>query len=515
MTNTQLRVLRNNRGSLFVLALFILITTSAMVAAALQTGTPRSPAASGIPPTSTAVLCSVEDSFSSIAQRIEPGVVSITSVQRVTSDTVPGRNDGVKDLNEFLRKLFKGSLHQPLNAQQFNWHTAASSQDESVTAEGSGTIVRRQGDKFFVLTNYHVVEDSYRVAVRLADETDLRGTVVGIDPVTDLAVVQISSPSLSDKNVVPLGDSNTVKVGAWALAVGSPFGFEHTLTIGIISAVQRQLNDEETDYPDLIQTDAAINKGNSGGPLLDVEGRMIGINAAIASPTGGSIGLGFAIPVNTAKAILDDLIQQGRVVRGWLGAGIQELNPVLEQYYGVKQGVLVASVDPKSPAAKAGLASEDIIVAANGSVITEVKQLQRLIGTTPPETPVSMTIMRNGARQTVNVQIGLSPSTPKGRPSPPAPTQGAGIKVRTLTGDLADRLGVEGTKGVLVIDVTPGGPAETAGLEEGDVIVSMGHQPTTNDKDFTSMLANVQTGGIVVLKVVRKGAARFIGFTME
>lgn len=496
--------------SLPILAILIVMTLSATVSATPQTGSPQT----ALPDSQIAVLCSLEDSFSSIAQRVEPGVVSITSVQRVTATTIPGKND-TPSLNEFLRKLFKSGERQQIRGVDPPLTRAADSEGPSVTAEGSGIIVRRQADKFYVLTNYHVVEDAYRVAVRLADETDLKGTVIGIDPVTDLAVVQISSPVLTDRNVVPLGDSNSVKVGAWALALGSPFGFEHTLTLGVISAVQRQLEDDENNYPDLIQTDAAINKGNSGGPLLDVEGRVIGINSAIASPTGGSIGLGFAIPINTAKPVLDQLIADGRVVRGWLGAGIQDLTPELQEYYGVKQGVLVASVDAKGPSGKANLRSEDIIVSMNGVPVTGVKQVQRAVSAAAPGTTLNLVVMRDGTRQTAQVQIGVSPTTPKGRPTPPQPPSGAGIRVRTLSSDLADRLGMEGVKGVLVIDVAPGSPAENAGLSEGDVVVAFGHRLVASDREFNDLLGGAQSGDIVVLKVIRKDTPRFIGFRME
>lgn len=515
MIETWLHMLKNSHRGLLLLWLLIFIIAGALMAAPLQTDAPQKQTTSAIPSDQKAVLCSVEDSFSAIAQRVEPGVVSVTSVQHGTVDTSLGMNKETSDLNKFLKKPFKDLVTPPQSAPRTQRSQSGDSQGPAVTAEGSGTIVRRDGDKFYVLTNYHVVEDAYRASIRLADETDLKGIVVGIDPITDLAVVQISSSKLSDRNVVPLGDSNLVKVGAWALAMGSPYGFEHTLTIGVISAVQRELNDDEANYPDLIQTDAAINKGNSGGPLLDVEGRVIGINAAIASPTGGSIGLGFAIPVNTAKAVLDDLISQGRVVRGWFGAGVQELTPVLQEYYGTKSGVLVASVDPKGPAAKAGVQGEDILLSLNNTPINEVKNLQRVVSSTSPGTILPAVLLRNGSRQSLQVQIGLSPSTPKGRPVPPPPSEGVGIRVKTLTSDLSDMLGLEGVKGVLVIDVMPGSPAETAGLEEGDVVVSVSQSAASSDKAVMDMLEKVQPGGIVVLKILRKGVTRFIGFRME
>ncbi len=311
-----------------------------------------------------------------------------------------------------------------------------------------------------------------------------------------------------------MGDSDTVKVGSWALAVGSPFGFEHTLTVGVVSALQRELDEEETMYTDLIQTDAAINKGNSGGPLLDVEGRIIGINAAIASPTGGFVGLGFAIPVNTAKGVLDELIREGRVVRGWLGVGIQDLTPVLQEYYGVAKGVLVASVDKQGPADGAGMKDEDIIVSVSRTPVSEVRQLQRLIAASRPGAALPVTVMRGGQEQVLRVVIGVSPSTPKGRPSPPPVREDAGIRVRTLTGELAEKMGLKGITGVVIVDIMPGSPAADGGLEDGDVVVTFNGRPVANEAEFVNMLGKVPTGGLVVLKVLRNGLARMIGFRL-
>ena len=467
-----------------------------------------------VSPDQKAVLCSLEDSFSAIARRVEPGVVSIIAVQQVGTRGNPGKHLEFEGLEEFFRWFFRDALAEPPGGVSWRDPYLVQFDRPPITAAGSGTIVRREGNEFYVLTNYHLVEGVYRVKVRLADDTDLTGIVVGTDPVTDLAVVRISSPQLSDRNIVPLGDSDTVKVGSWALAVGSPFGFEHTLTVGVVSALQRELEEEETMYTDLIQTDAAINRGNSGGPLLDVEGRVIGINAAIASPTGGFVGLGFAIPVNTAKGVLDELIREGRVVRGWLGVGIQDLTPVLQEYYGVAKGVLVASVDKQGPAAGAGMKDEDIIVSVSRTPISEVRQLQRLIAASQPGAALPVTVVRGGQEQVLRVVIRVSPSTPKGRPSPPPVREDAGIRVRTLTGELAQKMGLKGITGVVIVDVMPGSPAADGGLEDGDVVVTFNGRPVANEGEFVNMLGKVPTGGLVVLKVLRNGLARMIGFRL-
>lgn len=456
-----------------------------------------------------AVLCSVQDSFNAIAEQVEPGVVSITAVQHIAQ---PASQDNA--LDELFKRFYQGDSEDSYSKLRGRLLYQVQS-TQTVTASGSGTIVRREGEDYYVLTNYHVVEDAYKVDVRLEDETELKGIVAGVDPATDLAVVQISSSKLSDKNVVPMGDSDKVEVGSWALAVGNPFGFEHTLTVGVVSALNRELEEEDTIYPDLIQTDAAINRGNSGGPLIDVEGRMIGVNAAIASPTGGFVGLGFAIPINTAKAILDDLIRDGRVIRGWLGVGSQELIPEFQEYYKVEKGVLISSVVDGSPAKKTGIVEEDIITKVGQTSIEDVYQLQRLVTSLKPGTPVLVTLIRQGEPYVMQTEIGLSPLTPADRPQPIQVKVGPGIEVRTLTTDLAAKIGRDGLQGVIVIDVSAGSPAEDGGLVEGDIVTKLNGHQVTDESQFMKMLKNMRMGSVVVLGILRKGSPRLIGFRME
>ncbi len=455
-------------------------------------------------PDNIAVLCSLEDSFAVIAESARPGVVSITAVHKSTSDSRTSAAwslSGTRD-NGILRAQSPDSL--PDYAQ-------------TVTATGSGAIVRHEGDKYYILTNQHVVGNATNVKVRLIDGTELRARVTGIDPVTDIAVVEVSSPKLSDKNMIPLGNSDEVRVGAWAIALGSPLGFDETMTVGVVSALQRQLEDEETFYTDLIQTDAAINRGNSGGPLLDVEGRVIGINTAIASPTGGFVGIGFAIPINLAKSVMDMLIAEGRVIRGWLGIGIQDLSEPLKEYYGSDEGALVASVDKNSPAQRAGLQEEDIILSINGTPIKDIFHMQSMIASARPGSQMKLTIVRSHQTREVSVVVAQSPRTPPPMP----PDKGAvrrenlGLRVRTLSDDLAKRVGLEGMRGVIVADITSGGIAEEAGLDVGDVITRMNGQPVLSDKEFAAMVDRVKPGGVIVVKVIRDGSASIIGMKRE
>jgi serine protease Do len=347
------------------------------------------------------------------------------------------------------------------------------------------------------------------------DKTELKGRLVGIDPVTDLAVVAIRSPKLSDDNVLPLGDSNEVEVGAWAIALGSPLGFEETMTVGIVSALKRQLEDEETFYTDLIQTDAAINPGNSGGPLLDVEGRVMGINTAIASPTGGFVGLGFAIPIDVAETVLDTLIRDGRVIRGWLGVGIQDLSPSLQEFYGSDRGVLVASVDPAGPARKV-LQEEDVVLSIDGTPADDIFRVQSIIAAAQPGDPMRLTVLRAHRTLDVSVLTAISPRTPPAPSSTPEPQrQNLGLRVRTLGGDLASRVGLQGVKGVIIVDIESGGIAEEAGLDIGDVITRMNGKPVESDKEFATMVEGIGANGVMALKVMRDGSPRIIGLKRE
>ncbi|MHB1001163.1 MAG: trypsin-like peptidase domain-containing protein [Armatimonadota bacterium] len=495
MRNYRNIIWNTNRKSLFFVILVIVIFIGLIGKHAVQSVQSQTNG-SLITDEQKTVLYSLENAFSSIAARSEPGVVSITALQR---------------MNEDLSSMGESSFDEyDLPADKIDPDFGFD--EPTVTASGSGAIVQRQGDKFYILTNYHVIENAYKVNVRLFDETLLKGIVVGLDPVTDLAVVQISSPRLSDKNILVIGDSNTVKVGSWALALGTPYGFDHSLTVGVVSALHRELEDDNDVYPDLIQTDAAINKGNSGGPLLDIDGRIIGVNSAIASPTGGFIGLGFAIPINNAKTVLSKLIKDGRVIRGWLGIGIQELTPVLQAFYKVDSGVIVSSVDIDGPAGQSGITDEDIITRVDDTDIQDVRQLQRLIGDALPNRKVTVDIVRKGKKQSVGVQIGLLPSTPAGRPVPPAPPAGISIKVVTLTSDLANRIGINEGRGVMVLDMSAGCTAEEAGLEKGDIIVALNRTPLQSEKQFNKIIGNTQQGGIVVLKILRDETPRIIGF---
>ncbi len=497
MWHTQAdRIDRRASARLIVFAFALLIT-----GVAAQTATVKP---SAEPAVNTAVLCSLQDSFAVIADKAKQGVVTIIAIHSASG---AGRS-----------AEWGNPAQAPSDVGEESGDTAAAQSQTplTVTATGSGVIVRRKGDDYFILTNQHVVGNARRVKVHLRNDTELKGTVVGIDLVTDLAVVRINSPKLSNEDVVALGDSNDVKVGAWAIALGSPLGFEDTMTLGIVSALQRQLEDKEVFYTDLIQTDAAINPGNSGGPLIDVEGRVIGINTAIASPTGVSVGLGFAIPINVAKSVLDSLIADGRVIRGWIGMGVQDLSPPLQEYYGSKDGVLVASMDDSGPGRRSGMHEEDVILSIDGTPIADIFDMQSMVSSAKPGSTMRLRVMRDGGQLDVSVAVAESPDTPPPPADSPDPARrNLGLRVKTLSSEVAERVGLTGAKGVVVLDVEVGGVAEDAGVEAGDVITRMNGQLIGGDREFADLVDRVKQGGIIVLRVVRNGSARVIGLRRE
>jgi Do/DeqQ family serine protease len=438
-----------------------------------------------------ALLHALEDAFTSIADQVEPTVVSIearSAVRPVADDArrQQNPNDGGDDQDGpfSLPDLFR-RFGQP--------------QPRSGTATGSGIIVQRRGKDAYILTNYHVVRDQDKFTVTLYDRSKVTASLVGRDPKTDLAVLKISpTQPLEDKQVARLGDSDQVRVGQWAVAIGSPLRYDATLTVGVISARGRDLDISQTQrYRDLLQTDAAINPGNSGGPLVNIDGQVIGINVAIASPGGmGNIGIGFAIPVNQAKMILDELITTGQVKRGYLGIstseGNRELSKELQDLYGVKAGALVESVTPNTPAAKAGLKSEDVIIRFDGKPIGSFSDLESAVAATPPGKTVPVTVMRDKKEMTFQVTIGEQPERPK--PNQEVQQSDLGITVRPSS--------EANTPGVEISAVTPGSAAEDAGLRPGDIINRIGNDPVRDLASFKTATGKLKPGAAVVLRVL-------------
>ncbi len=368
---------------------------------------------------------------------------------------------------------------------------------------GSGVIIALKGDKFYILTNNHVVQGAKRIRVRFDPHTEKEGKLVGGDPKTDVAVVEVDAKGIENaaNRVAKLGDSDKLKVGQLVIAIGNPYGLERTMTMGVISALKRSIG--ITQYESFIQTDAAINPGNSGGPLINIHGEVIGINTAIVAE---GQGLGFAIPINLAKWIADQIIAKGRVTRGWLGVVIQEITPEIAETIGVKEGILVSQIAPNSPAEKAGLRAGDIIIAIDDEKVREVRDLQFRIMKTPPGTEVKLSIIREGKTQVIKVKVGEMPEEVSFT-QPKEQANDIGLTLRDLSPEEVKRLGV---KGVLVVDVVQGSLAQRSGLRKGDIILMVNNQPVESVADFDAKIEKAKSERKDrVLLLVRRGGNNF------
>jgi serine protease Do len=430
-----------------------------------------------------AVLRSLEDAFTSVADRVTPAVVNVSSLSSKTSASAPGEDP------ERFREFFGEEFYDKYFKRRPR---------EDARASGSGVIVDPKG---YILTNNHVVENAREITVRLSDSRKFTATLVGRDPKTDLAVLKIESPN--PLPVAEMGDSDRLKVGQWAIAIGNPFGLDRTVTVGIISATART-RVGVTTYENFIQTDASINPGNSGGPLLNLDGRVIGVNTAIVA---SGQGIGFSIPINEARLVMNQLIKSGRVVRGWLGVAIQDVTDELAGSFGVREreGVLVADVIKGGPAEQAGVRPGDVVVEFNGSKIKEVPDLQRRVANITPGETVKLTVVRDKRRLPVSVAIGEMPGEDKAVASAERETEGLGMQVEALAGDAAERLGLPFSQGLIVTNIASGGPADRAGLRRGDVILEVDRRPVMDVSGLRRALAAATPGGTVLLYVHRPG----------
>ncbi len=443
---------------------------------------------------------SLQAAFVRIARQVGPSVVSISTEQIEAVQNYHRRNPffgfgGDSQFDEFFRQ-FEGAQPQP---------------DMRRLGLGSGVIIDERG---LILTNEHVVADASKITVALADGREFTGTVKGKDPRSDLAVITIDTKGKT-LPAAPLGDSTTVMTGQWAIALGNPFGLmgvgpsvqalgaEPTLTVGVVSALHRQLpriTRSDRDYSDLIQTDAAINPGNSGGPLLNLAGEVIGINVAILTSSRGFEGVGFAIPVNKAKNILDALIEGRKVVYGWLGIQIQDITEDVAQYYGLKErdGVLVYQVLPESPAAKSGIRDGDIIKSFDGQPVEHSRGLIERVSTMKPGRKVPVELLRDGKRQTVQVEIGERPTDPEADPGS-LPGEGwRGVKVANVLPENLERFNLPpGVTGVLVMEVEQASAADEAGLRPGDLINEINRARVSSVEEYRAAISQVRGNALV------------------
>jgi serine protease Do len=388
------------------------------------------------------------------------------------------------------------------------------------TSLGSGFIINDEG---YVLTNNHVVKDATDIKVRTSEGKEYEGKVVGRDASTDVALVKLQD--LKGKlPTVALGDSDALEQGDFVLAIGSPLGFRESATLGIVSAKDRQLTGSPFD--DFLQTDAAINQGNSGGPLFNMKGEVIGINTAIISPQIGS-GIGFAVPINLAKQLMPQLLK-GKVTRGYLGVTVSELTPDLAQGFGIKEGTkgaVVQSVVARAPAAKAGVQPGDVVTAVNGKAIDGPSGLTRNVASVAPGGKAKLTVLRGGQQKDVEITVASRPDEESLARGETAPDEGdgdsqadskkgtnekLGVRVANLTPEMARELGAEGDQGVVVVAVSPDGPAEKAGLQRNDVILQVGQQPVSKVEQVVGLIGKAKPNDVVVLRVRRGQQTSFM-----
>jgi len=487
------------RAARSLLALLFALTLGAFAerSSLAQNNTVGQPVAAS----SAAASLPVQNSYATIVSRVAPAVVTVRSERRVKADESPFAD------NPMLRELFGDRAPRGQQPQQQQPRT------ERQEGLGSGVIVSPDG---YILTNQHVVEGAQQITVELTDNRVFNAKLVGSDQPSDLAVLKIEATNLP---VLSLGDSDRAQVGDIVLAIGNPLGIGQTVTSGIISAKGRTTGLGDGGFEDFIQTDAAINRGNSGGALVNTSGELVGINSQILSPSGGSIGIGFAIPTNMARDVMTQLIQTGKVRRGMVGVGIQPVTADIAQNLGLKdvRGALVNEVRPNSPASGAGVQRGDVIVAFNGTPIRDSNSFRNLVAGTQPGTPVSFTVLRNGRELQLHATLAeLTLDKPRGDDSDAAASANTneggklGVVAETLTPELASRMDLQrDAHGLVVTSVNPDSPAADAGIRRGDLIQEVNRKPVSTREDLRAALANSGTRPVLLL-VSREGQTIFL-----
>jgi serine protease Do len=440
-------------------------------------------------------------SFADLVERVSPAVVTITSETMSTASE--GEGDGAPDN---LPAPFRDLFNQFNKAQPQTPHKEISA--------GSGFIIDKSG---LIVTNNHVIDASKKITVKLPDGRSFTAKLIGTDPATDIALIKI----ISDKPLptVEFGDDRALRVGDWVVAVGNPFGLSNSVTAGIVSSIGRDIG--AGNYNDFIQIDAPINRGNSGGPTFDLRGQVIGMNSMIFSPSGGSVGIGFAIPATTIHDVVAQLQTHGRVARGWLGVEIQPVTPEIAASLGLKEpkGAIVASVVPNGPAAKAGVEQGDVVTAIDGKGIADARDLTRRVATVLAGASADFTIQRQGAPKTIKVLIGARPddkvaaNIPATPSSMPATGSAMGLGLASVTADARKTYNLgEAINGVVITKVDPASDAADKGLQPGDVVMKVGSRMVKTPQDVQAGIAEAQKGGrkSVLLLVASQGASRFI-----
>ncbi len=445
--------------------------------------------------------------FAKISEKASPAVVGIKASQTVTQQ-MPDWPFGDPFSDDDVFEHFFG---RPSPRQHQRSPQTPQTRKFQQLAQGTGFIVSADG---YILTANHLVGEAEKVMVKQGNNQEIEAKVIGTDPDSDVAVIKIDG---NDLPFLELADSDKLEVGEWVLAIGNPFGLTHTVTAGIVSAKSRS-GFRLAEYEDYIQTDAAINPGNSGGPLLNLDGKVVGINTAIISPGGrsywaGNVGIGFAIPINMAKSIYKQLVETGKVARGFLGVGIQDLTAENAPFFGLKQdtkGVLVPEVTKGSAAEKAGLKPGDVIIELNGKPIEAAKELQGRVGSLKPDTDVELVVLRDGKRETVSAKLSERPAKGQVAKGGPETLEKLGLSVQNLTDDLAKQYGYEGLTGVIVTQVESGSIAELAGITPGALIMEVNRKPVENTKAFKQAIEDAAKEDAVLLRIKQGQAAIFV-----
>ncbi|MEN6309699.1 MAG: Do family serine endopeptidase [Anaerohalosphaeraceae bacterium] len=436
--------------------------------------------------------------FTEVAKKAVPAVVAVQVEQTVSSD-MEGFGSSPFD-DEFFRRFF-GPRFSPRN-----------SEPQLRKGQGSGFIISSDG---YILTNNHVVDSADKITVVLKDGRKLEAKVIGTDPDSDVAVIKVEG---KDFPTIELGDSDAVEIGEWVIAVGNPFGLAETVTVGVVSAKGRQIGITEGGYEDFIQTDAAINPGNSGGPLLDLDGKAIGMNSAIISQSGGYMGIGLAVPINMAKAVKEQLISGGKVVRGYVGITMnpEGLTPELAESFGYKGegGVLVTEVLEESPAAKAGLKQGDIITQLNDKPVSGNDYFRNTVSLMAPGTKIKLTVFRDGKEKDITVEVASLSESKMSTKTSEIGTK-LGLSVVPVDSDVARQLGAKGDQGVVVAEVTPRSPAQNAGLRPGMIILGVNQVYVNSVGEFNEALKETEQTRSARLLVKTGRMAQYVLLKLE
>ncbi|MGD0281551.1 MAG: DegQ family serine endoprotease [Dissulfurispiraceae bacterium] len=469
-----------------ILASAALVAVGIFIGSRLEQVTPR---------TGPGSFTGFPQSFADVAAKVTPAVVNISTTSTVKIPGNPFRHffgpDEEGPFGDFFKRFYGGIPDREMKQQSL----------------GSGFVIDKEG---FIITNNHVVEGADEIKVKFSDGREFKAKVIGRDKKTDLALIKIST-FFREMPTLTLGDSENMRVGDWVLAVGNPFGLEHTVTQGIISATGRVIG--AGPYDNFIQTDAPINPGNSGGPLVNVRGEVIGINTAIVS---SGQGIGFAIPSSMAKTIISQLKDKGTVVRGWIGVSIQNITPEMQQSFGLKEseGALVGDVVPRGPADAAGMKRADVIIEFNGKKIKNMSDLSRVVADTPVGKTVDAKIIRGGKEMDFRVTV-LEMNEKKLALSRQDPESKLGISVDDITPRWREKLGIKEKAGAVIVGVDPGSPAEEAGLQAGDIIKELNHQPVGAAHDFYVAFSRVDVGKSLLFLIERAGQTFFISIRMS